>query len=234
LFSGGKDSSASLILTRDAVKEYSQQTGAEVYIVYIYITGNTHPLNTFCASSIALWHQKHYGFKPVFLAHNNLFQEYAAKYGLQIGKGRWCYSLFKDKPLKEFEKNIQSPVIEIDGMKQNDSKYRSKVVSSEIQEITRQNGFKFYAWHPIYNLKKEESLDLVKAHEEFSCVLNLYESFGDSLNCIMCPYKNREKVLRYHKSDGNALYTLYAFAKEAFRSEKWLKRFAPPEETGKS
>jgi len=45
LFSGGKDSSLALLLTREAVKEYASEANARVYIAYVVIPGNTHPLN---------------------------------------------------------------------------------------------------------------------------------------------------------------------------------------------
>ena len=47
LFSGGKDSSLVLALTRDFVKKFCEETKCKVYVVYIYVTGNTHPLNAY-------------------------------------------------------------------------------------------------------------------------------------------------------------------------------------------
>ena len=65
LYSGGKDSSLALLLTRDRVKAYTAKTRAKAYIVYVLIPGNTHPLNTYCASTIMVWHKQTYGFEPV-------------------------------------------------------------------------------------------------------------------------------------------------------------------------
>jgi len=228
LFSGGKDSSAALILTRDIVKEYAGETGAEVYMVYIYITGNTHPLNAYCASSVMLWHQKHYGFKPKFLAHDRLFQEYMARYGLEIGADRWCYLVFKLNVFMKFEEMLPRPVVEIDGMKPSDSKWRNELIKAEFQEVARSNGFKFYAWHPLFNMDRDEVLDLVRKHGEFNCVTHLYEEYGDSLNCVVCPYRNRDKIARYHYADGEALSVIHGFMTEAMRSKRWLKLYEPP------
>jgi len=228
LFSGGKDSSASVILTRDVVKEYATKNNAQVYMVYIYITGNTHPLNAYCASSVMLWHEKHYGFKPVFLAKDKVFQEYVAKYGLEIGSGRWCYSVFKAELIRNFERTIPRPVVEIDGMKPSDSKHRSEAISSEFQLITRVNGFRYYAWHPLINMSDEHALGIIKEHEEFKCVTDLYETYGDSLNCIICPYKSRYKTVEYHYAENNALNVLYPFVKEALKSSRWKSLFKPP------
>jgi hypothetical protein len=95
LFSGGKDSSLALLLTRNYVKRLCEEIGCKVHMLYIYITGNTHPLNAYAAHAVMLWHRKNYGFEAMTKAHNKLFQEYVAKYGLEIGPGRWCYMEFK-------------------------------------------------------------------------------------------------------------------------------------------
>jgi predicted phosphoadenosine phosphosulfate sulfurtransferase len=38
LFSGGKDSSLALILTRNLVKKLCEEIGCRVYVIYIYVT----------------------------------------------------------------------------------------------------------------------------------------------------------------------------------------------------
>jgi len=228
LFSGGKDSSASLILTRDVVREYALKNNVNVFVVYIYVTGNTHPFNAYCASSIMLWHERHYGFRPVFLARDRVFQEYVAKYGFERGSGRWCYAEFKARLIRDFERTIPRPVVEVDGMKPSDSKRRSEMIASEVQVVERANGFRYYAWHPLYSMRDEDVFEVVKKHEEFRCVVDMYERFGDSLNCVICPYKAREKILRYHFSDSNALDFIHQFMVLAIRSKNWLKRFENP------
>ena len=52
LFSGGKDSALALLLTRDAVRELAERVGARVYMLYIVVTGNTHPLNAYAATAV--------------------------------------------------------------------------------------------------------------------------------------------------------------------------------------
>jgi len=53
LFSAGKDSSLALLLTRDYVRRLCEETRCRVYILYVLLPGNTHPLNAYAAS--ALW-----------------------------------------------------------------------------------------------------------------------------------------------------------------------------------
>jgi 3'-phosphoadenosine 5'-phosphosulfate sulfotransferase (PAPS reductase)/FAD synthetase len=124
LYSGGKDSSLALLLTRDFVRDFCREVGCRVYMLYIYVTGNTHPLNAYAACSVMLWHKKHYGFEVTTRAHNRLFQEYMAKYGLQKGPGRWCYAEFKGRVIREVEGTLPQPLVEVDGMSPHDSKMR--------------------------------------------------------------------------------------------------------------
>ena len=222
LFSGGKDSALALLKTRDVVKQYAEQTKARVYIVHITIPGNTHPLNVYAAAAVMYWHQKHYGFEPVFLARNKVFQGYMARYGLQIGSTRWCYIEFKARVLREFESRLPKPVLEIDGMKRSDSRQREAMLSDEIELVERSNGFRFYAWHPLINYGGDP-LEELRKHPEFSPVVELYEKFDDSLNCVVCPYKSRLKYARYTNIE--TLQPIIAFVNTVMHSKHFLKLF---------
>ncbi len=227
LFSGGKDSSAALVLTRDVVKEYVAENNVRVYMLYIAIPGNTHPLNSFCAASIMYWHKEHYGFEPIMLARDKVFQEYMAKYGLQKGPQRWCYLEFKEKVLREFHRRIPKPALYIDGMKPSDSKHRSEIITDEFQLINGANR-RFWAWHPLFSIgSDEEVFNILRQYSEFSCVLRLYEKFGDSLNCIVCPYKPRKKLLQYHFAED--LSIIHDYMKLVMRSKYFLKKYQPPD-----
>jgi len=223
LFSGGKDSALALALTRDVVKTYAEATKCKVYIVHITVTGNTHPLNVYASGKVMYWHKKHYGFEPVFLARNKVFQEYMARYGLEIGSRRWCYLIFKVDVIREFEKRIQKPVVEIDGMKPSDSKHRAELIKSEFQLVEKSYGFRFWAWHPLFNFKGNP-LEELRKYPEFKPIVKLYDTFGDSLNCTVCPYRNKDKLRRYHEVED--LSIVYDFIKETMRSMRWIKMFS--------
>jgi 3'-phosphoadenosine 5'-phosphosulfate sulfotransferase (PAPS reductase)/FAD synthetase len=226
LFSGGKDSSLALLLTRDCVKRLCEDVKCRVYMLYVYITGNTHPLNAYASYAVMLWHRKNYGFEVVVKARDRLFQEYMAKYGLQTGPGRWCYSEFKEKIFVETQRRLPQPQVLIDGMSPSDSKARSEKIKAELELVERYNGLKFYAWHPLYSLylSSEEKLKLLEQHEEFKPVVNLYREYGDSLNCIVCPYKSTTKMLQHHAAED--LSAIYYFVKEALTSKKRHRKFS--------
>ena len=226
LFSGGKDSSLALLLTRDFVRDFCREIGCRVYMLYIYITGNTHPLNAYAAYSVMLWHKRNYEFEVITRAHNRLFQEYASKYGLQKGPTRWCYAEFKKRLIVEVERLLLQPLVEVDGMSPSDSKARSEKITAEFELVERSNGFRFYAWHPLYslNLSSEEKLRMLEQHEEFKPITQLYREFGDSLNCIVCPYKPINKLMVHHGVED--LSAIYYFVKEALESRRWHRVFS--------
>ena len=163
LYSGGKDSSLALLLTRDSVKRYSEEYGAKVYIVYVLIPGNTHPLNTYCASSVMVWHEKHYGFEPIWLVAPKAFQEYVKRFGLQFGPQRWCYTEFKWKPIVGFLRRLQRPILVVDGMSPYDSERRAKEITAELMRV-ESGALTWWSWHPLYNVKlsKSEKLKMLK------------------------------------------------------------------------
>jgi len=219
LYSGGKDSSLALLLTRDRVKAYTAKTRAKVYIVHIVIPGNSHPLNTYCSSTVMVWHKKHYGFEPVWLTSPKVFQEYIPRYGLQTGPQRWCYTEFKWKPIIGFLRRLPRPILTIDGMSPHDSKVRAQKITSEFTQAKDSSGFTWWSWHPLYNvrLSRSEKLKVLKEHKEFKCVVELYEKYGDSLNCVVCPYRTQATL-------GESQWIIAEYLEETIRSRSVLSR----------
>jgi hypothetical protein len=111
-------------------------------------------------------------------------------------------------------------------MSPNDSKARNQKITTEFELVERSNGYKFYAWHPLYNLNlsDEEKLRMLERHEEFKPIVQLYMEFGDSLNCVICPYKSIKKLLMHNAVED--LSAIYSFAKEALRSSKHISYFS--------
>jgi len=172
------------------------------------------------------WHRKHYGFEPLYKCVDTVFQECIVKWGLQIGKQRWCFIRFKDRIFREVEKMLPRPQVHIDGMSPSDSKVRSEKIKSEIEFIETADNTRYYAWHPLYSidLDGEEKLKLLKQYEEFRPIVELYEEFSDSLNCVLCPYKSIDRMLQHNNVED--LSPIYYFIKEALRSKRWCKRFS--------
>jgi hypothetical protein len=232
LFSGGKDSSLALLLTRDFVKKLCGEVGCRVYVVYIYVTGNTHPLNAYCAQYVLKWHEQRYDFAPVMLASDKVFTDYMCRYGLEILGGRWCYAEFKGRPLRRFEERLPRPILSIDGMSPNDSRQRKAIVTEELQEI-KTGTRRYWTWHPLFGLDLDArgKLEMLGRSPEFRCVKTLYELYGDSMNCVICPYKGRDKLARLSATEPSTIY--YDVIDMCLRSEKWKHKFSVLKSTGK-
>jgi tRNA(Ile)-lysidine synthase TilS/MesJ len=86
LFSGGKDSSLALLLTRECIKRLCEEIKCRVYMLYVYITGNTHPVNAYAAHVVMLWHRKNYGFEVVVKARDRLFQSTWPSMDCRLGR----------------------------------------------------------------------------------------------------------------------------------------------------
>jgi 3'-phosphoadenosine 5'-phosphosulfate sulfotransferase (PAPS reductase)/FAD synthetase len=226
LFSGGKDSSLALLLTRDFVRDFCREINCRVYILHIVIAGNSHPLNTFAAAAVMEWHRKHYSFEPLYKVAPFVFQENMVKYGFQTGPGRWCFVLHKDRVLRETERVLPRPQVHIDGMSPNDSKTRSEKIKAELELVKTADNTWYWAWHPLYSLdlSSEEKLKLLEQHDEFRPVVELYREFGDSLNCVLCPYKSIDKLMIHNSVED--LSVVYYFTKEALKSKRWRRKYS--------
>jgi 3'-phosphoadenosine 5'-phosphosulfate sulfotransferase (PAPS reductase)/FAD synthetase len=227
LYSGGKDSSLALALTRDFIKSLCSEIGCKVYVVHIVVTGNSLPANTFCSQYVLKWHESNYGFAPVVLAASKSFPELMCKYGFQIMSGRWCWAEFKEKPLRSFEQVLPRPILEIDGMARGDSRWRAQVMKEELERVTTSVGRDYWAWHPLFSLDidSDKKLELLKQYNEFECVANLYDLFNDSMNCVICPYKSKEKIMRLSGSDPAAA-VYWNLIDACVRSERWREKFS--------
>jgi 3'-phosphoadenosine 5'-phosphosulfate sulfotransferase (PAPS reductase)/FAD synthetase len=225
LYSGGKDSSLALLLTRDAVRELAQRIKARIYMLYIAVAGNTHPLNAYAAAAVMEWHRQNYGFEPLYRCTGFVFQEGAAKWGLQKGPRRWCYVKCKHTALREVERELPKPLLEIDGMAPSDAAQRGRLLRDELEEVEAGGGTKFWAWHPLFSsrLSDEEKLEALREHPEFEPIVILYEVFGDSLNCVVCPYKPLRKMMRYRLAEDARV--LHRFAQVCLNSERWRRYF---------
>jgi len=226
LFSGGKDSSLALLLTRDFVRDFCREISCRVYILHIVIAGNSHPLNTFAAAAVMEWHRKNYGFEPLYRVAPVVFQEHLAKYGFQTGPGRWCFILHKDRVLREVERRLPQPQIHVDGMSPNDSKVRGEKIKAELELITTADNTWYWAWHPLYSLdlSSSEKLKMLEQYPEFRPVVELYREYGDSLNCVLCPYKSIDKLMIHRGVED--LSVIYYFVKEALESERWRRKYS--------
>jgi len=178
LWSGGKDSTAALLWVLDNVPHDNWD------ILYIEVTGNTHPLCTQYVKNVA----KQLGI------HNKLkiakredldFYDALKKWGIPIiGKFRWCLYQFKLKVVEKHAKYVQ-----VSGAKRSDSKVRRNLTSVDYFKLTGS-----VVVNVLADWSKKQVLDYIKLH---GVELNpCYQLYGHSGNCMFCPYMRKDEIIR--------------------------------------
>jgi 3'-phosphoadenosine 5'-phosphosulfate sulfotransferase (PAPS reductase)/FAD synthetase len=211
LYSAGKDSSLALLITRDAVKKLREELGFDVYMVYVLIPGNTHPLNAYAAALVMEWHRENYGFEPIYICREKILQEFAKRYGFPVGKNRWCFSEFKRKIFNDIDKKMNQPIVKIKGMSPSDSSARKYIVNSELELISPKGTVPHYSWTPLFSLdlSSKEKLNILRKHKEFEPIVFMYDRFGDSMNCMYCPYKSKENIEKLHRVEDMTVVKMF-------------------------
>ena len=247
LYSAGKDSAAAMLPY--LVEWFSDLASMEswvdalsvpeIHVVHVVVTGNSHPANTYCATASMLSTLRHMRlytpelYHAELLASDRVFQWLAAKYGLVIGPRRWCFLEFKYKVIYNYLERLwherRQPLIVVDGMSPSDRAQRSKAVRKPVEIVETSRGFSFVALHPLYGLEFDRLalIEWVARRFEpfryYRCVVELYRVYGDSMNCILCPYKQPQRLLRNLAVDPALKEAVAGFIEVALRGEHWQR-----------
>jgi len=178
LWSGGKDSTVALLWVLDHVKHEDWN------ILFIEVTGNTHPLNIQYVYETA----KQLGVfnKLIHAKRENVdFFTMMRRKGIPvIGYARWCLSEFKHKVMQRY-----SYLTQVSGVRRSDS-YRRKNIG--LVEYFRMTGN--ITVNVIYDWSKDKVLQYIKDH---GVELNpCYRICGHSGNCMFCPYHRYEYIVK--------------------------------------
>ena len=176
LFSGGKDSLASLLLALDAGLKY-------IKVLYVEVTGNTDQKCNEYVHRICEKLGIHDRLKHVKREDLEFF-ECMKKWGIPIFNiNRWCLWEFKDRLFRLHATNLR-----LCGMKSTDSVRRK-----HIKLIERFHVVNAIVINPIWNWSTYEVLDYIK---ERGVEINpCYRVYGHSGNCMFCPYHSKEKII---------------------------------------
>jgi 3'-phosphoadenosine 5'-phosphosulfate sulfotransferase (PAPS reductase)/FAD synthetase len=174
LWSGGKDSTAALLWTLDHVahKEWN--------VLYVEMTGNTHPL----CNEYVLKTAERLGISDrLKIVKTPDFFDFMQKWGPPLMlQYRWCLYRLK---FKAFENAYP---VNVDGIKKADSRMRKN-----LELINRIRKFKALAISPLIEWRSEEVLDFIKDH---GVDLNpCYKRYGHGGNCMFCPYHNKLQIM---------------------------------------
>jgi len=188
-FSGGKDSLVCLDLCHKV-------WGDNFKVIYIEITGNTHPKCTKYSRKIC----DEYGVEMIQPRYEENFFDLLEKLGYPSvfwQRSRWCMHRFKDRPMGRFAKTVPLTVT-VAGVKQGDSHRRRAWISKVVVNGIVQNPRKAYCWgrvqiYPLYNWEKDDVW--IYIHENNLPVNPLYKEIGGAGNCLICPAMKKSEFL---------------------------------------
>lgn len=215
--SGGKDSAAAAAALAYAGDSIVKRT----VVVYNELAGNTHPWNVMqtyglleslgfeapCKITsppyVAVKTAVLKGCKTIHIvAHNRYGEDFwrsVERWGIpvQLASGRrWCYNEFKQKHWDELPA-VNGKRYIIVGVKATDSHWRRKRWSNATGNVrefrVRRLGVTDIALSPLLWLSNNHVWQLLK---EVGIRLETYEHCGDSLNCVFCPFRSKDKQRR--------------------------------------
>ena len=174
LWSGGKDSTAALLWTLDHVRHDDWN------ILYVEITGNTHPLCNQYVQDVA----EKLGVKDKLMVVKTAdFFELMDKWGPPLLFAyRWCLYQLK---LKAFQK---THIFNVDGIRRADSRVRRKL---NLISVFKMHGR--VSISPLLDWSKGQVIDYIREH---GVSLNpCYVKYGHSGNCMFCPYADKKHII---------------------------------------
>lgn len=176
LWSGGKDSTATLLWVLNNIKH------SDWNILYVEVTGNTHPLCNQYVHDVA----EQLGVSNKLIhAKTPDFYELAMKWGIPLLFAyRWCMTL----KVKLFNKH--SHKVCVDGIRHDPrSQARRKMTH-------------FYVKFKMTNRLAVSPILWWSAKEAYNYILKngiplnpCYRIYGHSGNCMLCPYANRKHII---------------------------------------
>jgi len=169
-FSGGKDSTAVLLLVLEALQP-KMVRGA----VFIEVTGNTHDFNIWYAYRVA----DRLGVDLLHLRRDDLdFFNALVRWGVPMRGHRWCMNEFKIKVFK-----VVRPPVFLVGVKHSDSLWRER---SDWSRPKMWNDMVVFS--PIWFWTTQDIRDFIKSRNIDLCPC--YELYNHSGNCMYCPFHN--------------------------------------------
>ena len=175
LFSGGKDSLASLLWVLENVPHDRWN------VVYLEVTGNTHEL---CSRYVAdvCWELDILNKLVVRRRWDLDFFDCLRKWGMPlIGKYRWCMYQFKLRLIKDIP-------FQVTGVKRSDSVVRGRRRAVEFFRL-----MKSVSINPIFDWSDGDVMSYIKEHD---VELNpCYGKIGHSGNCVFCPYHRDDQII---------------------------------------
>jgi 3'-phosphoadenosine 5'-phosphosulfate sulfotransferase (PAPS reductase)/FAD synthetase len=175
LWSGGKDSTAALLWVLDNVNHKNWN------ILYVEMTGNTHPL---CTEYVKKTAEKLGLMDKLKIARTRDFYEVMDKWGPPLMfTYRWCLKHLKAPAFKS------SYYFLVDGIRRSESSKRRRLTEVTMSRVLRDR----VSISPIIDWTDSQVYSYIKQH---GIELNpCYKLYGQSGNCMFCPYADKRSII---------------------------------------
>jgi 3'-phosphoadenosine 5'-phosphosulfate sulfotransferase (PAPS reductase)/FAD synthetase len=191
LFSGGKDSLATLIYLKEIAKKLRRRLTA----VYVDTTAGL-PENTEYVKKVCQYlHVKLEVVRPKVD-----YFTLAKDWGIPSFRYRWCCRELKIKPIEEYFKSIKQPKVVLDGIRAVESNVRSQYIP-----VWYHPSFKCLSVSPIFRWTDEDVTSLINSN---GIPKTLLHSLGSSTECWCGAYKTEANFKKLYSLNKDIFHKL--------------------------
>lgn len=197
LFSGGKDSLATLLY----LKELTQKVHTKVTAIHVDTTAGL-PENMEYVKKVCEYLEVDLQIVRPEMDYFTL----AKKWGIPNFQYRWCCRELKIKPIKKFLESVKEPKVIMDGIRAVESSIRRQYIP-----IWYHPGFKCLSVSPIFYWTDEQVFSFIKNNE---LPKGLLYSTKTSTECWCGAYKTEEDFRKLYELNKDMFYKLCEVEKE--------------------
>jgi len=196
LFSGGKDSLATLVYLRDIAKQVSGNLTA----IYVDTTAGL-PMNTKYVKKVC----RYLGVNLKVVRPKVDYFTLAKEWGIPSFGYRWCCRELKIKPIEEYLDKIKEPKVVFDGIRSAESNIRKQYIP-----IWYHPTFKCLSVSPIFYWSNEQVISFINSNGIPKTFLH---SLGSSTECWCGAYKTKSDFEKLYELDKDMFFKLVKLEK---------------------
>lgn len=197
LFSGGKDSLATLAYLKDIAKQVS----SELTAIYIDTTAGL-PASIKYVKKVC----RYLGVTLKIVKPNVDYFTLAREWGIPSFSYRWCCRELKINPVKEYLNSIKEPKVVFDGIRAEESRVRRQYIP-----IWYHPSFKCLSISPIFHWSKHDVISFINSN---GLPKALSHSMRTSTECWCGAYKTEADFKKLYELNRDIFYKLAKIEKE--------------------
>lgn len=197
LFSGGKDSLATLVHLRDLAK----QANTDLTAIYVDTTAGL-PENTKYVRKVC----RYLGITLKVVRPKVDYFTLAKRWGIPSFGYRWCCRELKIKPIQEYLDSIRDPKVVFDGIRAAESNVRKQYIP-----IWYHPSFKCLSVSPIFHWTDNQVNSFINSN---GIPKTLLHSLGTSTECWCGAYKTEADFKKLYELDRDMFHKLVKVEKE--------------------